>query len=153
MSNIQPEDPAPYMNHVGDQMQEAHDGLDDGFHGDAWDSDVDEFDYSVIILIPIECFFSLQSLYSYAVWGLQNNKIGDTSAAQARKGKDIQGIPWGRLIITRDQYRQTRFEQYRNYENVPTSGDSSKKVKKSSSLILSHPYAFNLLSYPLIHLL
>ncbi|KAL0696416.1 hypothetical protein Bca4012_063596 [Brassica carinata] len=97
-------DPAPYMNHVGDQMQEVHDGLDDDFHGDAWDSDVDEFDYS-------------------------NNKIGDTSAAQARKGKDIQGIPWGRLSITRDQYRQTRLEQYRNYENVPTSGDSSKKLR------------------------
>ncbi|KAG5391345.1 hypothetical protein IGI04_021308 [Brassica rapa subsp. trilocularis] len=104
MSNFQPEDPAPYMNHVGDQMQEVHDGLDDGFHGDAWDSDVDEFDYS-------------------------NNKIGDTSAAQARKGKDIQGIPWGRLSITisRDQYRQTRLEQYINYENVPNSGDSSAK--------------------------
>ncbi|CAN7083788.1 unnamed protein product [Brassica oleracea var. botrytis] len=104
MSNFQPEDPAPYMNHVGDQMQEVHDGLDDDFHGDAWDSDVDEFDYS-------------------------NNKIGDTSAAQARKGKDIQGIPWDRLNITisRDQYRQTRLEQYINYENVPNSGDSSAK--------------------------
>ncbi|KAH0872876.1 hypothetical protein HID58_070238 [Brassica napus] len=104
MSNFQPEDPAPYMNHVGDQMQEVHDGLDDDFHGDAWDSDVDEFDYS-------------------------NNKIGDTSAAQARKGKDIQGIPWDRLSITisRDQYRQTRLEQYINYENVPNSGDSSAK--------------------------
>ncbi|KAF8050636.1 hypothetical protein N665_1917s0004 [Sinapis alba] len=85
------------------KMQEAHDGLDDDFHVDAWDSDVDEFDY-----------------YS-------SNKIGDTSAAQARKGKDIQGIPWGRLNITRDKYRQTRLEQYINYENVPTCGDSSAK--------------------------
>lgn len=157
MSNFQPEDPAPYMNHVGDQMQEVHDGLDDDFHGDAWDSDVDEFDYSVRILIPIEwnvlanigseCF-SLQSL---TLW-LQNNKIGDTSAAQARKGKDIQGIPWGRLSITisRDQYRQTRLEQYINYENVPNSGDSSAKVSLPPSLsltlmlstvIISHSFA------------
>ena len=71
--------------------------------------------------------------------GLQNNKIGDTSAAQARKGKDIQGIPWDRLSITisRDQYRQTRLEQYINYENVPNSGDSSAKVTLTPSFSLT----------------
>lgn len=85
MSNIQPEDPAPYMNHVGDQMQEAHNGLEDDFHGDAWDSDVDEFDYSVSILIPIEwnviepnigswVFFFFAIAYSYAVWGYRITK-------------------------------------------------------------------------------
>lgn len=52
----------------------------------------------------------------------------DTSAAQARKGKDIQGIPWDTLNITRDNYRVTRLEQYRNYENVPLSGESIDKV-------------------------
>lgn len=52
----------------------------------------------------------------------------DTSAAQARKGKDIQGIPWDRLNITREGYRRTRLEQYRNYENVPASGDVMEKV-------------------------
>ncbi|CAA7395549.1 unnamed protein product [Spirodela intermedia] len=54
-------------------------------------------------------------------------RITDTSSAQARKGKDIQGIPWDRLSITRDKYRQTRLEQYRNYENVPSSGEKSEK--------------------------
>lgn len=60
---------------------------------------------------------------------VQNNKIADTSAAQARRGKDIQGIPWERLSITREKYRQTRLEQYKNYENIPNSGEGSGKVK------------------------
>lgn len=55
----------------------------------------------------------------------------DTSAAQARRGKDIQGIPWDRLSITRDKYRQTRLEQYKNYENIPQSGEGSEKVNGS----------------------
>ncbi|KAF7148550.1 hypothetical protein RHSIM_Rhsim03G0015600 [Rhododendron simsii] len=50
-----------------------------------------------------------------------------TSAAQARKVKDIQGIPWERLNITREKYRQTRLEQYKNYENIPQSGEGSEK--------------------------
>ncbi|KAF7113062.1 hypothetical protein RHSIM_RhsimUnG0164800 [Rhododendron simsii] len=56
-----------------------------------------------------------------------NNKMADTSAAQARKGKDIQKIPWERLHITREKYRQTRLEQYKNYENIPQSGEGSEK--------------------------
>ena len=59
---------------------------------------------------------------------LQINKVADTSAADARNGKDIQGIPWERLRITRDVYRQTRLEQYKNYENIPHSGEFSRKV-------------------------
>ena len=55
-------------------------------------------------------------------------KVTDTSAAQARKGKDIQGIPWERLNITRESYRSTRLEQYRNYENIPLSGEAVDKV-------------------------
>lgn len=52
----------------------------------------------------------------------------DTTAAQAREGRDIQGIPWERLSITREKYRQTRLEQYKNYENIPHSGEGSEKV-------------------------
>ncbi|KAG0467981.1 hypothetical protein HPP92_017309 [Vanilla planifolia] len=54
-------------------------------------------------------------------------RITDTTAVQARNGKDIQGIPWEGLNITRSQYRQTRLEQYKNYENIPNSGEASKK--------------------------
>ncbi|RZC04908.1 putative WD repeat-containing protein C2A9.03 isoform F [Glycine soja] len=55
------------------------------------------------------------------------NRMTDTSAAEARKGKDIQGIPWDRLSISREKYRQTRLEQYKNYENIPHSGERSEK--------------------------
>ncbi|KAI4334855.1 hypothetical protein L6164_013564 [Bauhinia variegata] len=57
-------------------------------------------------------------------------KVTDTSAAQARKGKDIQGIQWERLNITRERYRLTRLEQYRNYENIPSSGEAVEKECK-----------------------
>ncbi|RDX65925.1 hypothetical protein CR513_55368 [Mucuna pruriens] len=57
-------------------------------------------------------------------------KVTDTSAAQARKGKDIQGIPWERLNISRERYRLTRLEQYRNFENILTSGDAVDKEWK-----------------------
>ncbi|KAI3738813.1 hypothetical protein L2E82_28984 [Cichorium intybus] len=60
-------------------------------------------------------------------------KVTDTSSIQARTGKDIQGIPWERLNITRESYRRTRLEQYRNYENIPLSGDAvDKKCKQKS---------------------
>lgn len=59
---------------------------------------------------------------------MQNDRVTDTSSAEARRGKDIQGIPWDRLSITREKYRQTRLEQYKNYENVPNSGEVSAKV-------------------------
>ncbi|XP_052188995.1 uncharacterized WD repeat-containing protein C2A9.03-like isoform X1 [Diospyros lotus] len=57
-------------------------------------------------------------------------RVTDTSSAQARKGKDIQGIPWERLNITRESYRLTRLQQYRNYENVPLSGEAVGKECK-----------------------
>lgn len=56
-------------------------------------------------------------------------KVTDTSSSQAREGKDIQGIPWDRLNISRGSYRLTRLEQYRNYENLPSSGEVAEKVK------------------------
>ena len=50
-----------------------------------------------------------------------------TTAAQARSGKDIQGIPWD--SITREKYRQTRLEQYRNNTfSIRHSGEGSQKV-------------------------
>lgn len=69
-----------------------------------------------------------QVLNSYIFECVQLTRVTDTSAAQARQGKDIQGIPWDRLSITRDKYRLTRLEEYRNYENVPSSGDTMDKV-------------------------
>uniref|UniRef100_A0A2C9U2R6 Uncharacterized protein n=1 Tax=Manihot esculenta TaxID=3983 RepID=A0A2C9U2R6_MANES len=52
----------------------------------------------------------------------------DTSAVEARNGKDIQGIPWERLNFTRDKYRETRLKQYKNYENLSRSREELDKV-------------------------
>ncbi|AQK54875.1 WD repeat-containing protein-like protein [Zea mays] len=60
-------------------------------------------------------------------YGQPNDKIPDTSSADARNGRDIQGIPWEQLNITRKKYRQSRLEQYKNYENVPNSGEEAMK--------------------------
>ncbi|XVF64753.1 hypothetical protein PTKIN_Ptkin09bG0192200 [Pterospermum kingtungense] len=51
----------------------------------------------------------------------------DTSAVEARNGKDIQGIPWERLNFTRDKYRETRLRQYKNYENLSGSREGMEK--------------------------
>lgn len=56
-------------------------------------------------------------------------KVTDTSSSQAREGKDIQGIPWDRLNITRKTYRLTRLEQYRNYVNLPSFEEGVDKVR------------------------
>ncbi|KAJ4851349.1 hypothetical protein Tsubulata_024777 [Turnera subulata] len=104
-------DDAEYMAMEDEyEVEDVDDDLDEEFRArDAGsDSDVDEYDY-------------------------MSNKIADTSAADARSGKDIQGIPWDRLSITREKYRQTRLEQYKNYENIPQSGESSKKDCKITS--------------------
>ncbi|KAJ9567702.1 hypothetical protein OSB04_003668 [Centaurea solstitialis] len=92
------------------EMEDVDDNIDDEFHvrDIGSDSDVDEYDY-------------------------MNNILADTSAAQARRGKDIQGIPWERLSITREKYRQTRLEQYKNYENIPQSGEGSQKACKTTN--------------------
>ncbi|KAJ0512343.1 hypothetical protein HanHA300_Chr10g0345171 [Helianthus annuus] len=58
----------------------------------------------------------------------QSKPKTDTSAEEARNGKDIQGIPWERLNFTRDKYRETRLKQYKNYENLPHSRENLEKV-------------------------
>lgn len=102
------DDDAEYMADEH-EVEDVDSNMSDDFHGrdnnGGSDSEVDEYDH-------------------------MNHKLGDTYAAQARKGKDIQGIPWERLSINREQYRQTRLEQYKNYENVPQSGESSQKQCK-----------------------
>ncbi|XP_010928198.1 uncharacterized WD repeat-containing protein C2A9.03 isoform X1 [Elaeis guineensis] len=88
------------------EMGDVEDDMDEDFQGRGWwDSDSDDEEY-----------------------GQFHNKVPDTSSLQARRGVDIQGIPWNRLSITREKYRQTRLEQYKNYENVPNSGEASEKV-------------------------
>ncbi|XP_010269214.1 PREDICTED: uncharacterized WD repeat-containing protein C2A9.03-like isoform X2 [Nelumbo nucifera] len=49
---------------------------------------------------------------------MNNKPKTDTSALEARNGKDIQGIPWERMNFTRDKYRETRLKQYKNFESL-----------------------------------
>ncbi|KAE8733135.1 Glycosyl hydrolase family protein isoform 1 [Hibiscus syriacus] len=56
-----------------------------------------------------------------------NKPKTDTSAMEARNGKDIQGIPWERLNFTRDKYRETRLKQYKNYESLGGSSEGMEK--------------------------
>ncbi|CAG7898644.1 unnamed protein product [Brassica rapa] len=51
----------------------------------------------------------------------------DTTASQAPNRKDIQGISWDKLSLTREEYRKIRLQSYRNYENIPNSGEASGK--------------------------
>jgi hypothetical protein len=68
----------------------------------------------------------------------------DTSALEARNGKDIQGIPWERLNYSRDEYRETRLKQYKNYESLTRSREELDKecleVQKGKSF---YDFQFN----------
>lgn len=69
-------------------------------------------------------------------------KYFDTTAMQARHGKDIQGIPWERLHFTREKYRQTRLKQYKNYKNLNMPHDTldreCKPVRKDGNFFDFH---------------
>ncbi|XP_075518796.1 putative WD repeat-containing protein C2A9.03 isoform X2 [Primulina tabacum] len=54
----------------------------------------------------------------------------DTSALEAKNGKDIQGIPWERLNFTREKYRESRLKQYKNYENLSLPHEDLEKECK-----------------------
>lgn len=75
------------------------------------------------------------------VLDLQSKPKTDTSALEARNGKDIQGIPWERLNFTRDKYRETRLKQYKNYENLSLSREELDKVVLRCTICLRwfHP--------------
>jgi len=89
--------------------------------------------FSILFLF---LFFSLDGEVVELIYFLVNNnnnndqitKVTDTSSGQARNGQDIQGIPWERLNISRENYRSTRLDQYKNYENIPLSGEAVDKV-------------------------
>ncbi|AAF17690.1 F28K19.28 [Arabidopsis thaliana] len=51
----------------------------------------------------------------------------ETSALEARNGKDIQGIPWESLNYTRDRYRENRLLHYKNFESLFRSREELDK--------------------------
>ncbi|KAL1547020.1 hypothetical protein AAHA92_23544 [Salvia divinorum] len=73
-----------------------------------------------------------------------NNPMTDTSALEVKKGKDIQGIPWGRLNFTREEYRESRLKQYKNYESLSLSReDLEKECKKVEKGHNFYDFQFN----------
>ncbi|XP_074380771.1 putative WD repeat-containing protein C2A9.03 isoform X1 [Apium graveolens] len=74
----------------------------------------------------------------------QSKQKTDTSAMEARNGKDIQGIPWERLNFSRDNYRETRLSQYRNYESLSLPrGELEKDFNKVEKGHHFYDFQFN----------
>ena len=99
---------------------------------DPLDSDFEDDFESVqsLVVVVVACIQSLfqMMMMKLSVWFWQSKSKTDTSALEARNGKDIQGIPWERLNFSRDEYRETRLKQYRNYENLSRSREDLDKV-------------------------
>ncbi|XP_058085618.1 uncharacterized WD repeat-containing protein C2A9.03-like isoform X2 [Magnolia sinica] len=79
-----------------------------------------------------------------------NKQKMDTSALEARNGKDIQGIPWERLNFTRDKYRETRLKQYKNYENLSRSREELEKLRNLLWATSKHD-VYLMQNYSLMH--
>lgn len=50
------------------------------------------------------------------------------------------------MTITRETYRQARLEQYKNYENIPNSGEAAMKVEPINQLTF-HGKKYHIGSY------
>ncbi|XP_027359093.1 uncharacterized WD repeat-containing protein C2A9.03 isoform X1 [Abrus precatorius] len=104
--------------------------------------DVAEFEDDDIVPQPTSDFDSQDSDFEddFAT----TNAKTDTSAWEARNGKDIQGIPWERLNFSRDKYRETRLKQYKNYENLSRSRqDLDKECLKVQKGEAFYDFQFN----------
>lgn len=84
------------------------------------------------LLERLEISFVMRKIGSFI--DLQTKQKNDTSALEARNGKDIQGIPWESLNFTRENYRERRLKQYKNYENLSRSRKELEKVSFSDPL-------------------
>jgi hypothetical protein len=129
------------MNYMAEEA-EMVDEIDGGAAAGVEDVEANEYDlvffstYFLVVLVYIFLWMSILFQVEFTklinleflVKNEQLTKATDTSSGQARNGQDIQGIPWERLNITREKYRLTRLEQYKNYENIPLSGEAVDKV-------------------------
>ncbi|XP_010428915.1 PREDICTED: uncharacterized protein LOC104713482 isoform X2 [Camelina sativa] len=92
--------------------------LVDDFHAD-FDDDEPPFGE---VVVTSDSDSDSDSDYMDSDFELTQSKLNnDTSALEARNGKDIQGIPWERLNYTRDRYRENRLLQYKNFESLHRS--------------------------------
>ncbi|CAN8234029.1 unnamed protein product [Cochlearia groenlandica] len=83
--------------------------VDEDFHGV-----VSDFEDGVVNTAESDSDFDDDDLETAE----SNHPKADTTAFEARNGKDIQGIPWEMLNYTRDQYREKRLREYKNFESL-----------------------------------
>lgn len=54
--------------------------------------------------------------------------LPDVSAADVAAGKDMQGIPWEKMLFGRDKYREMKMKNYRNYQNLSYAREDALQV-------------------------
>ncbi|RUS35607.1 hypothetical protein BC938DRAFT_482904 [Jimgerdemannia flammicorona] len=57
-------------------------------------------------------------------------QITEVTEEDVERGVDVQGIPWSQLPVTREKYRDTRLQDYQNYENLRAPHDEINKEIK-----------------------
>ncbi|TVU46793.1 hypothetical protein EJB05_06356, partial [Eragrostis curvula] len=82
--------------------------------------------------------------------GLQTEQMDDTSASDYKEGKDMQGIPWERLNYNRDQYRDMRLKQYKNYESLARSRSGLEQLRNLLSATSKHD-VYMVQNYSVMH--
>jgi len=66
--------------------------------------------------------------YPFVLFFWQENMLPDVSAADVAAGKDMQGIPWEKMLFGRDQYREMKMKNYRNYQNLSYAREDALQV-------------------------
>jgi hypothetical protein len=59
----------------------------------------------------------------------QENMLPDVSVADVAAGKDMQGIPWDKMLFGRDRYRDMKMKNYRNYQNLSYAREDALQVQ------------------------
>jgi len=79
---------------------------------------------SLFLLGGILILFLLSVFFLF--W--QENMLPDVSVADVAAGKDMQGIPWEKMLFGRDQYREMKMKNYRNYQNLSYAREDALQV-------------------------
>lgn len=60
----------------------------------------------------------------------------DVSAEDVVNGKDVQGIPWEKMMFPRDKYRDMKMKSYKNYQNLSYAREDALQVWSSCAVSL-----------------
>uniref|UniRef100_A0ACD6A2Z5 Uncharacterized protein n=1 Tax=Avena sativa TaxID=4498 RepID=A0ACD6A2Z5_AVESA len=60
----------------------------------------------------------------------QDNLMPDVSAEDVANGKDVQGIPWEKMLFPRNQYREVKMKSYKNYQNLSYAREDLQECKQ-----------------------